>query len=77
MIIGVVSDTHVGGRIKSLPKELLDGLRGVDLIIHAGDILKDFVIYELEEIAPVRLWREITMIIHAAQTRCQKDNKCR
>jgi len=46
-------DTHVGGRIKSLPKELLDGLRGVDLIIHAGDILKDFVIYELEEIAPV------------------------
>jgi len=39
----------VGGRIKSLPKELLDGLRGVDLII----ILKDFVIYELEEIAPV------------------------
>lgn len=53
MIIGVVSDTHVGGRIKSLPKELLDGLRGVDLIIHAGDILKDFVIYELEEIAPV------------------------
>jgi len=33
MIIGVVSDTHVGGRIKSLPKELLDGLRGVDLII--------------------------------------------
>ncbi len=53
MIIGVVSDTHIGGRIKNLPQELLDGLRGVDLIIHAGDILKDYVIYELEEIAPV------------------------
>lgn len=53
MIIGVVSDTHIGGRIKNLPQELLDGLSGVDLIIHAGDILKDYVIYELEEIAPV------------------------
>jgi len=77
MIIGVVSDTHVGGRIKSLPKELLDGLRGVDLIIHAGDILKDFVIYELEEIAPVEAVAEITMIITCSTNSVSKRYKCR
>lgn len=51
--IGVVSDTHIPRRAKNLPEKLLKGLKGVDLIIHAGDFLKDYVIYELEEIAPV------------------------
>jgi len=51
--IGVVSDTHIPRKSKILPQELLDGIKGVDLIIHAGDINKDYVIYELEEIAPV------------------------
>jgi putative phosphoesterase len=51
--IGVMSDTHIPRKSKRLPQELLDGIKGVDLIIHAGDINKDYVIYELEEIAPV------------------------
>lgn len=51
--IGVVSDTHIPARGRVLPKALIEGLLGVDLIIHAGDLLKDYVLYELEEIAPV------------------------
>ena len=53
MKIGVVSDTHIPSRARTLPKALVEGLFGVDLIIHAGDLLKDYVLYELEEIAPV------------------------
>ncbi|MDF2524384.1 MAG: phosphodiesterase, family [Clostridiales bacterium] len=51
--IAIVSDTHITGKSKQIPQALIDGIRGVDLIIHAGDINADYVIYELEEIAPV------------------------
>ncbi|WP_010681131.1 metallophosphoesterase family protein [Acetivibrio cellulolyticus] len=51
--IGVVSDTHIPSRGKVIPDIVLKGFKGVDMIIHAGDLLKDYVIYELEEIAPV------------------------
>jgi putative phosphoesterase len=51
--VGVISDTHIPKKSKNLPDALIDGLKGVDLIIHAGDINKDYVIYELEELAPV------------------------
>lgn len=53
LTIGAVSDTHIPKRARSFPDELLEGLKGVDIIIHAGDLLKDYVIYELQEIAPV------------------------
>ncbi|MCX7920782.1 MAG: metallophosphatase family protein [Clostridia bacterium] len=51
--IAVISDTHIPKKSKSLPQVLLDGIKGVDMIIHAGDINRDYVLYELEEIAPV------------------------
>lgn len=51
--IGVVSDTHIPSRGKVIPDIVLKAFRGVDMIIHAGDLLKDYVIYELEELAPV------------------------
>ncbi len=51
--IGVIADTHVPRRGKGLPEALLQKLAGVDMIIHAGDLCRDYVIYELEEIAPV------------------------
>ncbi|NLD47392.1 MAG: metallophosphoesterase family protein [Clostridiaceae bacterium] len=51
--IGVVSDTHMPNKAEALPIQLLEGLKGVKLIIHAGDFVKDHVVYELEEIAPV------------------------
>jgi putative phosphoesterase len=52
--IGVVSDTHIPKKSRDLPEAVMEGLKGVDLILHAGDINKDYVIYQLEEIAPVQ-----------------------
>jgi putative phosphoesterase len=51
--IGVVSDTHVPRRAGMLPREMLQGLEGVDLILHAGDLIHESVLYELQELAPV------------------------
>lgn len=47
-IIGVISDTH-----GLLRPEAISALRGVDRIIHAGDIGKQEVIDELNKIAPL------------------------
>jgi putative phosphoesterase len=51
MKIGVVSDTHLqsGG----LPKALVDRLQGVDMILHAGDVVTLQPLRQLERIAPV------------------------
>ncbi|MBI4981675.1 MAG: metallophosphoesterase family protein [Candidatus Omnitrophica bacterium] len=37
MKIGVLSDTHIPDRAKSIPQEILDAFKNVDMIIHAGD----------------------------------------
>jgi len=47
-LIGVISDTH-----DLLRAEAVEALRGVDLIIHAGDIDTPEVIAALQELAPV------------------------
>jgi putative phosphoesterase len=46
--IGVVSDTH-----GLLRPEVTPALRGVDLILHLGDVGKIAILRELEKIAPV------------------------
>ncbi len=51
--IGVVSDTHVPHRLRRLPAVVLDAVRGVDVILHAGDVEDDSVLRALSEIAPV------------------------
>jgi putative phosphoesterase len=51
--IGVVSDTHIPRRARCLPPELLRRLEGVDLILHAGDLVDESVIFELQALAPV------------------------
>ena len=48
MIIGVISDTH-----GLLRPEAVDALRGVDRIIHAGDIGAPEVLSALASVAPV------------------------
>ena len=53
MKIGVLSDTHLRAD-QTLPQALADGLDGVDAILHAGDIVDMAVIFELEQIAPVK-----------------------
>jgi len=50
--IGVVSDTHLTAR-GNLPEQLVEGLQGVDLILHAGDWVAPEVADLLGLIAPV------------------------
>jgi len=52
MKIGVVSDTHIPTLVPEIPKALLAGLKGVDMIIHAGDILEIKVIEQLRRVCP-------------------------
>ncbi|HOL15343.1 MAG TPA: metallophosphoesterase [Bacillota bacterium] len=52
-LIGVVSDTHVPRRARCLTPGLLRGLEGVDLILHAGDLVDESVLFELQALAPV------------------------
>jgi uncharacterized protein len=52
MQIGILSDTH-----GVLRKNVIDTLRGVDAIIHAGDIGGPEIIAALEKIAPVKAVR--------------------
>ena len=63
MRIGLISDTHIrvpGYRAglsrlcaEALPSQVKDVFRGVDLILHAGDIYTLPILDELEQIAPV------------------------
>ncbi|MHA2304758.1 MAG: metallophosphoesterase family protein [Candidatus Hodarchaeales archaeon] len=54
-VIGLISDTHLPSRRKSLPKDVIKAFQNakVDLIIHAGDLENLSIIPLLEEIAPV------------------------
>ncbi|HET7657174.1 MAG TPA: metallophosphoesterase family protein [Bacillales bacterium] len=53
MRVGVVSDTHMPGAGSELPKRVIEGLTGVDLIIHAGDWTMPEVYEQFHSIAPV------------------------
>lgn len=53
MRIGLLSDTHIPVVGNALPRELTEAFRGVDLILHAGDIYIPSVLDELQRIAPV------------------------
>ena len=54
MRIGVLSDTHIPLNAQKVPKEVLQGLKGVDLILHAGDLIDLAVLDDLKKIAEVR-----------------------
>jgi len=51
--LGIITDTHVPQRLAALPPRVLDVFRGVDRILHAGDINARRVLDQLAEIAPV------------------------
>jgi putative phosphoesterase len=54
MRIGLLSDTHVPEAVKALPMpELREAFKGVDLIMHGGDIYYRSVLEDLAQIAPV------------------------
>ncbi len=54
MRIGLLSDTHVPEAVRELPMaELRTAFKGVDLIMHGGDIYARSVLEDLSQIAPV------------------------
>jgi putative phosphoesterase len=73
--VGVVADTHSPEFLPQLPAELFQRLRGVDLILHAGDVGGEETLRRLRELAPVEavrgdhdgalselpLWREVAI----------------
>ncbi len=50
---GIITDTHIPQRIKALPPRVCQVFRGVDRILHAGDINSRRVLDQLAEVAPV------------------------
>ena len=51
--IGVISDTHSAGSGRDLPVKILEALKGVDMILHCGDLECLGVLDYLEEVAPL------------------------
>jgi uncharacterized protein len=52
--VAVLADTHAPRRWRSCPPPVAAHLRGVDLILHAGDACTAGVLDELADYAPVR-----------------------
>jgi putative phosphoesterase len=55
--VGVVADTHSPEFLSELPAALFERLRGVDLILHAGDVGGEETLRRLRELAPVEAVR--------------------
>ena len=51
--LGIITDTHIPQRLEALPPRVFEVFRGVDRILHAGDINSRRVLDQLAEIAPV------------------------
>jgi hypothetical protein len=51
--VGLISDTHVPARARSIPQGVFKAFESVDFIIHAGDLVELAVLDELEQLAPV------------------------
>ena len=51
--VGVISDTHCPEFLDRLPDRVFTVLRGVQMIIHAGDVTSSATIGQLESLAPV------------------------
>lgn len=49
--IALISDTHVPDQIRQLPPQLVEHLHGVDMILHAGDLVSLDVLESLQGIA--------------------------
>lgn len=53
MLIGLIADTHIPRDARVLPPHVKAAFKGIDLILHAGDIYVPEVLDELEKTAPV------------------------
>ena len=54
MRIGVISDTHIKNKNEALPKVICEEFKNVDMILHAGDLVKISVLDELKKFAEVK-----------------------
>ena len=54
---GVLSDTHLPYRMKTLPPAVMRAFVGVDIILHAGDVDRSEFLAPLRDIAPVHAVR--------------------
>ncbi len=52
MKILVISDTHIPNRAKELPKKVLDEIKSVDMVVHAGDFTSFNFYLELRALSP-------------------------
>ena len=52
VLIAAISDTHIPDKARALPEALLERLREVDLILHAGDITTISTLNQLKSLAP-------------------------
>lgn len=50
MKIGVIADTHVPDRAKEIPQQVLEAFKGVDMVIHAGDLVELKVLDQLKAV---------------------------
>ena len=55
--IGLISDTHLASPVEILPPEVARQFVGVDVILHAGDLVSMHVLDELRVVAPVQAVR--------------------
>jgi len=50
MKIGVIADTHIPDRADEIPAQVLEALKSVDMIVHAGDLVDLGVLERLRNI---------------------------
>lgn len=53
MRIGLLADTHIPYRATAITGQVLAALRGMDLILHAGDVDEPWALAPLQQLAPV------------------------
>ncbi len=57
MLVGIIADTHIPQRLKSVPRAVFEIFNEVELILHAGDIVDPRILDDLASLAPVKAVR--------------------
>jgi uncharacterized protein len=52
MLVALISDTHIAGPRRRLPAACVELISRSDLVVHAGDLMTDEALDELEAIGP-------------------------